>query len=126
MSMHFTCFPATTNSTRLTSPPHIRFFDTRRHDSVSGIITLAEFRKINPDLQIKNLCLDSAHDNYPTYELCKKWDIMPFIDLNSNRGEPETIPKRLDIDTDGIDGRRLPVYSTFCSGGYYVSFSMDV
>ena len=42
-----------------------------------------------------------AHDNYPTYELCKKWNIAPFIDLNSNRGRPESIPKRLDIDTDG-------------------------
>lgn len=82
-------------------PLHIRFFDARRHDSVSGIVALAEFRKINHYLQIKNLCLDSAHDNYPTYELCKKWNIAPFIDLNSNRGRPESIPKRLDIDTNG-------------------------
>ena len=82
-------------------PLHIRFFDARRHDSASGIVALAEFRKINHYLQIKNLCLDSAHDNYPTYELCKKWNIAPFIDLNSNRGRPESIPKRLDIDTDG-------------------------
>ena len=82
-------------------PLHIRFFDAKRHDSVSGIISLAEFKRLNPDLPIQNLCMDSAHDNYPTYELCKTWNIFPFIDLNSNRGRPETIPKRLYIDTDG-------------------------
>lgn len=67
-------------------PLHIRFFDAKRHDSVSSIVSLAEFRRLNPDLPVKNLCLDSAHDNYPTYELCKTWRISPFIDLNSNRG----------------------------------------
>ena len=82
-------------------PLHIRFFDARRHDSVSGIVTLAEFRKITPGLQIKNICMDSANDNYPTYELCKEWNIAPFIDLNSNRGRPESIPKNLSIDPDG-------------------------
>lgn len=82
-------------------PLHIRFFDTKRHDNVSGIISLAEFRRLNPDLPVKNLWLDSAHDNYPTYELCKAWKISPCIDLNSKRGRPETIPKRLNIDSDG-------------------------
>ncbi len=82
-------------------PLHIRFLGAKRHDSVSGIISLAEFRQLNPALPIKRICLDSAHDNYPTYELCKEWGIMPFIDLNSNRSRPETIPKHLHVDTDG-------------------------
>jgi len=82
-------------------PLHIRFMDARRHDSVSGIVSLAEFRTINPGFSIINLCLDSAHDNYPTYHLCKEWDIQPFIDLNSNRGRPTSIPQRLNIDNDG-------------------------
>ncbi len=81
-------------------PLHIRLFDARRHDSVSGIVSLAEFRQLHPDIPVKNLCLDSAHDNYPTYELCKAWNFVPFIDLNSNRGRPDTIPKHLNIDTD--------------------------
>nr|DAO13203.1 MAG TPA: hypothetical protein [Caudoviricetes sp.] len=25
-----------------------------------------------------------------------------------------------------IDGGRFPVYSTFCSGSYYVAFSVDI
>lgn len=89
-------------------PLHIRFFDAKRHDSVSRMISLAEFRQMNPGIQVKNLCLASAHDNYPTYVLCKKWGIRPFIDMNSNRGRPQTIPKHLDID----DGTPL------CAAGF--------
>lgn len=82
-------------------PIHIRFFDARRHDSVAGLVSLAEMRMLNPDLKIDNICLDSAHDNYPTYDLCKEWGINPLIDLNSNRGRPASVPERLNIDTDG-------------------------
>lgn len=90
-------------------PLHIRFFDAQRHDSVSSIASLAEFRNLNQGLQIKNICLDSAHDNYPTYKLCKEWNLAPFIDLNSNRGRPESIPKHLHIDFDG---------TPLCSAGF--------
>jgi len=82
-------------------PLHIRLLDARRHDSVSGIISLAEFRAVPHGFSISNLCLDSANDNYPTYNLCKAWGIHPFIDLNSNRGRPDSIPGEISIDTDG-------------------------
>ena len=82
-------------------PLHIRFLDARHHDSVSGIVTLKEFRDLNPDIPIQNLCFDSANDNYPTYNLCKTWNIRPFIDLNANYGKPKSIPDEITIDTDG-------------------------
>lgn len=66
-----------------------------------------------------NLCLDSAHDNYPTYRLCGKWKIRPFIDLNEKRGRPASIPDAITIDSDGTPicqaGYRM-VYWGFCSG----------
>ena len=76
-------------------PLHIRFLDARRHDSVSGIVTLKEFRGLNPDIPIQNLCFDSANDNYPTYNLCKTWGIRPFIGLNASRGIPNSIPDEI-------------------------------
>lgn len=82
-------------------PLHIRIVDAKRHDSVSGIISPAEFRSINPWFRIKNPCFDSANDNYSTYHLCKEWDIRPFIDLNSNRDRPKSIPDSIVIDEDG-------------------------
>lgn len=71
---------------------HIRFLDARRHDSVSAIVSLREFKTINPDIPVGDIYLDSVHDNYATYGLCQKWDIRPFIDLNSNWGA--RIPSR--------------------------------
>jgi len=82
-------------------PLHIRFLDARRHDSVSGIIALSEFRHLNTGITIQNLCFDSANDNYPTYELCKEWRIQPFIDLNDKTGPSPSIPGALSIDKDG-------------------------
>lgn len=82
-------------------PLHIRFLDARRHDSVSAIVSLREFKTINPDIPVRDICLDSAHDNYATYKLCRQWDIRPFIDLNSNRGRPGSIPDSISIDGDG-------------------------
>lgn len=82
-------------------PLHIRFLDARRHDSVSAIVSLREFKTVNPDIPVRDICLDSAHDNYATYELCQKWNIRPFIDLNVNRGRPDSIPTSITIDNDG-------------------------
>lgn len=100
-------------------PLYIRFFDAKRHDSVSGILSLADFLKVTPEVKIDYVCLDSAHDNYPTYQLCKEWNITPFIDLNTNRGKPKTIPDEIEIDTDGTPkcqaGHRM-VYNGYCSG----------
>jgi len=63
-------------------PLYFRFVGGNRHDSVSGVVAMAEFRELCPDLLIKNIVLDSAHDNYPTYHLCGEWNMNPFIDLN--------------------------------------------
>lgn len=82
-------------------PLHIRFLDARRYDSVSIFVALKELRSLIPSLNIRNLCLDSAHDNYPTYRLCGKWKIRPFIDLSENRGRPASIPGAITIDSDG-------------------------
>lgn len=101
-------------------PLSIRFFDAKRHDSVSGIISLADFRRVTPEVTISNICSDSAHDNYPTYNLCKEWNITPFIDLNTKRGIPKTMPDDIKTDTDGTPlcqaGYRMVYWGGFCSG----------
>ena len=40
-------------------------------NSVSAIVSLREFKTINPDIPVRDICLDSAHDNYATYRLCQ-------------------------------------------------------
>ena len=63
-------------------PLHISIFNAKRHDSVSGIVALAEIKQLLPKARFKNACFDSANDNIPTYLLCKHWNITPFIDFN--------------------------------------------
>lgn len=100
-------------------PVYLRFVGANRHDSVTGIVALAEFRELNPKLEIHNLCLDSANDNYPTYDLCKAWNINPFIDLNHKRGANNKYPAHLSINENGVPvciGKHEMVYNGYCKG----------
>lgn len=100
-------------------PVYLRFVGANRHDSVTGIVAVAEFRELNPTLKIHNLCLDSANDNYPTYELCKEWNITPFIDLNHKRGPSKKYPGHLELTEQGIPiciGGHHMVYNGYCKG----------
>ena len=99
--------------TKTDLPLYLRYVSAKRHDSVTGIVALAELRELLPEVPIKNLCLDSANDNYPTYELCKRWNILPFIDLNSNRGKPASLPPALSVSEKGV-----PI----CMGGHEMNF----
>lgn len=83
-------------------PVYFRFVNANRHDSVTGIVALAEYRELCPDLPIKNIVLDSAHDNYPTYHLCQQWDIIPFIDLNPSSNGNLTYPGAVTVNEKGV------------------------
>ena len=83
-------------------PVYLRFVEARRHDSVTGVVALAEFRELLPQFKISNYVLDSANDNYPTYELCSKWNINPLIDLNSKNKGNSKYPPALSINEKGV------------------------
>lgn len=82
-------------------PLLLRFTSAARHDSVSFLVAFNEMEKHLPLIKPKNICLDSAMDNYPTYYLLKDRKISAFIDLNSNCGRPKTIPDTITIDKNG-------------------------
>lgn len=82
-------------------PLLLRFTSARRHDSVSFLVAFHELEKHMPGLSIKNMCLDSAMDNLPTYRLLKTRNISALIDLNSKSGHPKTIHDNIRIDKNG-------------------------
>lgn len=92
-------------------PLLFRFTSAKRHDSVCFLVAFHEMEKHMSGLSVENMCLDSAMDNYPTYNLLKNRGIRAFIDLNSNRGRPKTIPDTIKVDKDGTPvcqaGRRM-------------------
>jgi len=71
---------------------YLRIAQAPRHDSILTIFALSEFRKLYPNLPIKNFLADGAMDNYPTYRLLSKWGIIPFIPLDSNARVDYTKP----------------------------------
>jgi len=100
-------------------PLYLRFVEAGRHDSVTGLVALREFRELSPDLKIKNLCLDSANDNYPTYQLCHEWGVRPFIDLNGRAGSNNTYPPSISLTDSGVPicmGGHEMIYNGFCPG----------
>ena len=99
---------------RVDLPVHFRFTSARRHDSINAVVSLAEFTNLNPDIKVKNMCLDAAHDAYAMYELLEHYGMTPFIDLNTKAGRPKSIPDSINVDKDGV-----PI----CSAGYRMTYA---
>ena len=98
-------------------PLYLRLVQANRHDSVSAVVALAEFRDLYPDFKIDTFCHDTACDNYPTYELLDKWNINAVIPLNDKNKGNFKYPPHLSIDDNGTPichGGNKMVYNGFC------------
>jgi len=73
-----------------------------RHDSVSHTYALFRMCSLYPEFTIAADILDSAHDNYATYELLDHWHIEPFIILNkTNTGHTRYTACEITIEKQG-------------------------
>lgn len=95
---HLSCH---NSSLHVDVPLLLRFTSAARHDSVNFLVAFSEMEKHLPGIRPQNICLDSAMDNYPTYNLLKDRKISAFIDLNSGPGRPKSIPDSITIDKNG-------------------------
>ncbi|MDL2302666.1 hypothetical protein LJC58_10015, partial [Lachnospiraceae bacterium OttesenSCG-928-D06] len=59
-----------------------------RHDSIGFLYNWYSMKQLLPEATVTKLLLDSAHDAMPYYEYCRDHEIVPFIDLNADRGRP--------------------------------------
>ena len=100
-------------------PLHLRFVQANRHDSVSAVFALTEFRELNPNLNVNAFVSDSASDNYATYELLNHWDWNAVIALNPKNEGNLKYPPALRIDDNGVPicqkGYEM-VYNGYCKG----------
>ena len=87
---------------KLDLPLYLRLVDAKRHDSISAVVALAEFRDLYPGLSIEDFISDSASDNYPTYELLNAWNINAVIALNSKNKSNFKYPPYLHLDENGV------------------------
>ena len=105
-----TLFNITASDSPYDLPIYLRSVQAQRHDSITFIFALSEALELYHDLSVKNVVLDGAMDNYPTYELLYYFGAAPFIPLDSNTNfNPGYIPKGVLC----FDDKRNPV----CMGG---------
>ncbi|MEI7961883.1 MAG: transposase, partial [archaeon] len=102
---------------KLDLPLYLRLVDAKRHDSISAVVAIAEFRDLYPFLTVDTFLSDSASDNYATYELLEHFNINAVIALNSiNRGNFK-YPKNTAVDENGtpicISGNKM-IYNGYC------------
>ena len=83
-------------------PLYLRLVQASRHDSVSAIFALTEFRELYPNLHMNTFISDSACDNYATYRLLHHWDVNAVIALNPKNEGHFTYPPALYINHNGV------------------------
>jgi hypothetical protein len=83
-------------------PLYLRFVSAARHDSVSAVVSLAEFIKLHPNLKINSFISDSAIDNYATYEMLDYLDIIALIALNPKNTGNFTYPPHISVTDSGV------------------------
>ena len=88
-------------SQKLDLPLYLRIVDAKRHDSISAVIALAEFRDLYPNLPVDTFISDSASDNYATYNLLDKWNIGAVIALSKTNDGNLTFPQ-CSVDKHGV------------------------
>ena len=79
-------------------PLYLRIVDAKRHDSVSALVALSEFRDRYPQLHIDAFISDSASDNHATYELLHYWNIDAVIALGKSNNGNKKYPDPLAYD----------------------------
>lgn len=90
-----------------------------RHDSVTHTYSLYRMLNLYPEFNFSADILDSAHDNYATYDLLEHWDIEPFIALNDKRKGNRKYDPPLEINDYGIPickGGFLMCHDGYCKG----------
>lgn len=89
------------NALKVELPLLIKFTDARRHDCKNFLYAIDDFGRNVFGLSPKNVCLDSAHDNIPTYELLERWNINALIDINGRAKSSESAPDDITFNKEG-------------------------
>jgi len=95
-------------------PVYLRLIEAKRHDSISAVIALTEFRDLYPDLTIDTFISDSASDNNATYDLLDFWGINAVIALNDKSTGNSWYKAEVKVNDDGI-----PI----CSAGHEMVYN---
>jgi hypothetical protein len=83
-------------------PIFLLLAQAKEHDSVSGVKALDRAFKLYPELLFASFIGDSAHDNYPTYNLLSARSITPIIALNTRHTGHYQLDGAFTTDSSGV------------------------
>ena len=86
---------------KLDLPLYLRIVDAKRHDSISAVVALMEFRELYPRLSLEVFVSDSASDNYATYRLLDHIGTKGVIALNKTKFRKKKYPGISGLDKNG-------------------------
>lgn len=89
------------NKLKVELPLLMKFTSARRHDSKNFLYAIDDFGRHVFGLSPQNICLDSAHDNIPTYKLLEHWDINALIDINGRTKSSNKAPDDMTFNKKG-------------------------
>ncbi len=89
------------NELKAELPLLMKFTGARRHDSKNFLYAIDDFGRNAFGISPKNICLDSAHDNIPTYQLLERWDINALIDINGRAESSGNAPDDITFTKEG-------------------------
>jgi len=90
------------NELKIDLPVYLRLVEAKRHDSISAVIALAEFKDLNTELTIDTFMSDSASDNNATYDLLNYWNIKAVIALGKTNEGTSWYKGEITINDEGI------------------------
>ena len=79
-------------------PLLINFTGAKRHDSINFLYAWDAYRRHCHELYPSSICLDSAHDNIPTYRLLEVSGINALIDINTRSKTTDGLPEDITLD----------------------------
>jgi Transposase DDE domain len=97
-------------------PIFIHLAQAKEHDSVSGVKVLDRASKLYPELSFASFIGDSAHDNYPTYDLLGALSFTPIIALNERHTGYYQLDSHFTTDKSGVPV--CPKGETMVAGGF--------
>jgi hypothetical protein len=83
-------------------PIFIHLAQAKEHDSVSGVKACDRASKLYPELHFASFIGDSAHDNYPTYDLLRAHSLNPIIALNERHTGHYQLDSNFTTDSTGV------------------------
>lgn len=83
-------------------PIFITLEKASQHDALTSITSIARLLDLNPDINPKFVCFDSASDSTAIYQYLRYKNIIPIIDLNKRKKGDNTYSDFESINEDGF------------------------